>query len=87
MIMNVLSANEIKTRGVSALQSIEDDGGEAMITVRGREKYVIMTVEQYNHLRECEIEAALMEAKKDIEDGNVIIESVSKHLKRIRNGL
>ncbi len=85
--MNVLSANEIKTRGVSALQSIEDDGGEAMITVRGREKYVIMTVEQYNHLRECEIEAALMEAKKDIEDGNVIIESVSKHLKRIRNGL
>ncbi|MFZ2657567.1 MAG: hypothetical protein WAX69_21710 [Victivallales bacterium] len=82
--MNALSANELKTRGISALHLLNQENQEAMITVRGREKYVVMTVEQYNHLRECELEAALLETKKDVEDGNIIIESVAKHIKRIR---
>ena len=82
--MNALSANELKTRGISALHLLNHENKEAMITVRGREKYVVMTVEQYNHLRECELEAALLETKKDVEDGNIIIESVARHIKRIK---
>lgn len=35
------------------------DDDELIITVRGKESYVVMNMEHYNYLRECELEAAL----------------------------
>ena len=32
---------------------------------------------------ECELEAALIETKRDIKEGKIIKESVEKHIKRI----
>ncbi len=80
---NVVTANELKTRGVSRLDEITAKGDEAIISVRGRQRYVVLTVEQYNHLRECELEAALAETRKDLENGDVIEESVEEHIRRI----
>ncbi|HCE47018.1 MAG TPA: prevent-host-death protein [Lentisphaeria bacterium] len=85
--MNALSANELRTRGISTLHLLNGEIEEAMITVRGREKYVVMAVEQYNYLRECELEAFLLETKKDLEDGSVILENVTKHIRRIKGTL
>jgi len=54
-----------------------------IVTVRGTSKYVILPIEKYNYLRECELEAALLETKRDIKEGKIIKESVEKHIKRI----
>jgi len=45
--------------------------------------YVVMDLAQYQHLRECELEAALVETKDDLEAGRVVKESAEAHLARL----
>jgi hypothetical protein len=85
-VENVISANELKTKGVSRLDEITASGDEAIISVRGKNRYVVLTLEQYNYLRECELEAALVETRNDLKEGNVVEESVEDHLNRIASG-
>ena len=81
-----ITANELKTKGVSILNDETADGAEVIITVRGKNKFVVLPIEKYNYLRECELEAALLESKRDIKEGKFIRESVEKHIKRITRG-
>lgn len=83
---NEVTANELKTKGISRLDEITSKGDEAIISVRGKQRYVVLTVEQYNYLRECELEAALAEMRRDLENGDVIEESVEEHVQRIVSG-
>ena len=82
----IITANDLKTKGVTVLEKETTEGSEVIITVRGKNKYVVLPIEKYNYLRECELEAALLEAKKDIKEGRYIKESVEKHIKRISRG-
>ena len=82
-IMNSISANDLKTKGVGAIEQALSDQQEASVTVRGQLKYVVMSHEQYVHLRECELEAALAESKADLEAGRFVRESVEAHIKRL----
>ena len=82
----IITANELKTKGVTILNDETSDGTEVIITVRGKSKYVVLPIEKYNYLRECELDAALLEVKKDIKEGKFIKESVEKHIKRITRG-
>ena len=54
--MATITANQLKTKGVSALESVIDENNAAIVTVRGKDKYVVLDLETYNHLRECELE-------------------------------
>lgn len=81
--MNTISANDLKTRGVGAIEEALSDRQEASVTVRGQLKYVVMSREHYAHLRECELEAALAESKADLDAGRFVKESVARHLKRL----
>ncbi len=83
---NIITANELKTKGVSALKNLTADGYEVIITIRGKARYVVLPTETYNRLRECELEAALTEVQNDIKKGKYVEESVEKHIKRITNG-
>ncbi|RPI74431.1 MAG: type II toxin-antitoxin system prevent-host-death family antitoxin [Desulfobacteraceae bacterium] len=82
----IITANELKTKGVSILNDETSADAEVIITVRGKNKYVVLPIEKYNYLRECELEAALLESKKDIKEGKFVKESVEKHIKRITRG-
>lgn len=82
----IITANELKTKGVTILNNETSDGSEVIITVRGKNKYVVLPIDKYNYLRECELEAALLEAKKDMKGGKFLKESVEKHIKRITRG-
>jgi prevent-host-death family protein len=81
-----ITANELKTKGVTILNDETADGTEVIITVRGKNKFVVLPIEKYNYLRECELEAALLESKRDIKEGKFIKETVEKHIKRITRG-
>ena len=82
----IITANDLKTKGVTILDQESSGGNEVIVTVRGKNKYVVLPIEKYNYLRECELEAALLEAKRDIKEGKIIKESVEKHIKRITRG-
>lgn len=82
----IITANDLKTRGVSAITEATSDGNEAVITVRGKNQYVVIPVEKYNHLRECELEAALYESENDLKNNKFVTESVEDHIKRITSG-
>jgi prevent-host-death family protein len=82
----IITEDDLKTKGVSILDKATSDKMEVMISVRGKNKYVIIPIKKYNYLRECELEAALIKSKRDIKEGKFIKESVEKHIKRITHG-
>jgi PHD/YefM family antitoxin component YafN of YafNO toxin-antitoxin module len=84
-MVHTITANDIKTKGVNAIDEATNDGSEAFISIRGKNKFVVLSLEKYNFLRECELEAALLEAKNDIKKGKYFKETVDKHIKRIKN--
>lgn len=85
--MSTIAANDLKTRGVTSISEQLAKAPEAFITVRGKNRYVVMDIEHYQYLRECELEAALLEARQDIKEGRVVTESVAEHIKRLTDAL
>ncbi|MBA4416945.1 MAG: prevent-host-death protein [Syntrophus sp. (in: bacteria)] len=83
---NIITANELKTKGVAAIDKATDAGDEVIISVRGKSRFVVLPIEKYNYLRECELEAAIRETRDDLTKGNVIKESVEQHINRITRG-
>lgn len=81
--MNTITANQLKTKGISAIESNLDNQSELVITVRGIEKFVVMDMQHYNYLRECELDTALHETKSEYLSGKFVTESVEKHIKRV----
>ena len=82
--MTAISANELKTRGIAAIEKALADGPEATISVRGKVRYVVMSVEQFHFLRECELEAALLQTRDDLAAGRAVRESPEAHVERLK---
>ncbi len=61
--MKAVTANELKTRGVSAVEDRLKTEEEVIISVRGHDKYVVMRLEKYAKLREFDLDMALREAR------------------------
>ncbi len=80
---NIVTANELKTKGVSAIDEKTSKNNEAIITVRGKNKYVVISIEEYNQLREYELDAAIKESLEDLKKGKIYDESIEEHIKRI----
>ena len=78
-----LVAGEIKKRGVSAFAKALEQDGEAVITVHGKSRYVVMTMQKYNELRESELAQAVREARADYEAGRIADKSIEDHLRRL----
>ena len=81
--MNSITANELKTKGVSIVENALRGDDEVIVTVRGKDKYVIIELDKYSKLREYELEIALLEARADVAEGRVKRESVAEHMKRV----
>ena len=80
--MNIISANDLRIRGVDAIDEALQNQTEVAITVLGVEKYVVMSKERYQYLRGRELEVAMAESKVDLED-SFVTGSVTQHLKHI----
>ena len=78
-----ISANDLKTKGVAAIEAMLADYDEAIVSVRGKDRYVVMDLAHYQHLRECELEAALAQARADVAAGHIVKESPEAHLARL----
>ena len=81
--MTSISANTLKTKGVSAIAEALADSSEAVVSVRGKDRFVVMDLEHYRYLRECELAAALAESQADLAEGRFVRESVDAHMARL----
>lgn len=81
--MNQLTANDLKVRGVAAIEDVLTGQTEATISVRGKDRFVVMGVAQYHYLRECELEAALAQSKADVAAGRAMKETAAEHMARM----
>lgn len=81
--MPAIPANTLKTQGVTAIEEALAEASEAVVSVRGKDRFVVMELAQYHYLRECELAAALAESRADLAAGRFVEESPEDHLKRL----
>lgn len=81
--MSHISANDLKTKGIAAIEAALSESPEAIVSVRGKDKFVVMDLAHYHYLRECELDAALAETRADLAAGRYVQESAEGHLARL----
>ncbi len=85
--MTIVTANDLKTKGISDIERALQDAQEVVISVRGKPRYVVMDITHYDYLRECEIAAAWAQTREDAAAGRYRRESADAHLARIKGEL
>ena len=80
-------ANELRTKGVKALNDALKDEDEAYISIRGKPEYVVIKAEKYEKLKELELDIAYLEAIHDLENGDYTTETAKAHIESLRNAL
>lgn len=86
-----ISANEVKVKGVSVFSALLEKAQEVVISVRGKDKYVVVDINRYNELRELELEKAYQDSMNDKQAGRYKVLTAQEHLEELaqelRNGL
>jgi prevent-host-death family protein len=85
--MVVVTANDLKTKGISDIERALQDAQEVVISVRGKPRYVVMDITHYDFLRECEIAAAWAQTREDVASGRYRREGADAHMARIKDEL
>lgn len=81
--MSTVSATELKQRGVAALEPVVAEAGSALITVRGRGRYVVMAIDEYHELRAANLEQAMRETRADYQAGRIVDRTIDGHVRRL----
>ena len=81
--MTVVTANELKTKGIASIEQLLQDAQEVIISVRGKPRYVVMDIAHFDYLRERELEAAWAESRADVAAGRYRRESAEDHIARL----
>jgi hypothetical protein len=57
--------------------------GSATVSVRGQPRFVVIEMDRYKYLRECELAAALAESRAAMAAGQFVRESPDDHMARL----
>lgn len=82
-MLGQITANDLKVKGISAIDDLALENNGVIITVHGKEKYVVLSMEEYGQLREYELEAAIQESRRDIETEKYHKDTIKDHLARV----
>ena len=82
-----VTANEIKTKGVSLLAKLLQKADEVIINVRGKNRYVVLDIERYEAFRQSELDLAYLQMKQEIEAGRYKEQSAEAHLREFKDAL
>ena len=85
--MAVVTANELKTKGIASIEQLLQGAQEVIISVRGKPRYVVMDIAHFDYLRERELEAAWAESRADVAAGRYRRESAEDHMARLSGEL
>lgn len=82
--MPSINADDLKASGICLIETALTDNSEVVITVQGINRYVVMPLERYQYLRECELESAIAQSTADLAAGRAVTSSPTDHLKRLQ---
>jgi hypothetical protein len=62
-----ITANKLKRNGVAGIERVMQDNNETsiLVYVRGKAKYVILSVDEFNQYREYQLDLAIAEAEAE----------------------
>ena len=83
----IVTANEVKKRGVSLFDELFEKFDDLIISVRGKKKYIVMDYERYEKIREYELDRAYKEVMEDIERGDYKVVSAKEHIESLQEEL
>ena len=85
--MTIVTANDLKTKGISDIERLLEDAQEVIISVRGKPRYVVMDIAHFDFLRECELAAAWAQTREDMAAGRYRREGADAHMTRVKDEL
>ncbi len=65
----MITANELKIKGIKAIDQELTDKNEAIITHRGKPKYIVLDIEKYDQIRALELDLLYLQAQEEIQAG------------------
>jgi prevent-host-death family protein len=83
----IITANEVKNKGVSIFNDALKHSDEAIINVRGKNKFVVMDIDKYDEIVSHNIDIAYLQTKSNITNGNYKTQSAKQHLQDLRDAL
>lgn len=75
-----ISANEVKTKGVSLFSNLLEKFDELIINVRGKDRFVVLDIQRYKELRANELDLAYLQTMQEIKEGNYKTQSAKEHI-------
>jgi len=80
----VVTANEVKKRGVSLFDELLKKFDEIIISSRGKNKYIVMDIETYEDFRAYRLDKAYKEVMEDVKRGDYHTD-IDRHLRELEN--
>jgi PHD/YefM family antitoxin component YafN of YafNO toxin-antitoxin module len=80
----IISANEVKVKGIGFIEEKIKENEEVYISVRGKKKFVILSIKDYEKLKEAELDKIIREAEEDYKAGRIVKESAKEHFKKLK---
>lgn len=81
--MDHITAIDLKAKGIAAIETVLKEHTEAIISVGGEARFVVIGLDRYHHSRACELENARTEGLSDIAAARFLDESASAHVARL----
>mgnify|MGYP002639621362 FL=1 len=82
-----ISANEVKTKGVTLFSNLLEKFDELIINVRGKDKFAVIDIERYKELRANELDLAYIQTMQDIDNGKYKTQTAKEHIQDLMNEL
>jgi len=86
--MLAITANDLKRSGIAGIERAmtESDDSHVLVDVRGKAKYVILGVDEFNLFREYQLDKAIAEAEQCIEKGEIrVIDDIDNYAQQLQN--
>lgn len=81
-----ITANEVKTKGVSLFDSLFEKFSEVVINVRGKNKYCVIPFDEYEEYRAYKLDLAHKEVMSDLQNSKFHTD-IKQHLTKIEEAL
>ena len=83
--MNIITADELTTNGITSLEAGLKNDSEAVITVEGKNRFVVMNFEHYQQQQDLQRIAVWQEARQDITNGDFHTD-INQHIEKNQTG-
>ncbi len=83
----IVTANDVKTKGVSLFANMLQKADELIINVRGKSQFVVLDIARYNEFRQKELDLAHYQTMQDIQAGRYQEQTAAEHAQELLNAL